>query len=256
MNARFKSNFITRHLKPYWHYLRNTLSMPPEPTSTWCEEQCRFYSRFINSGDLVFDIGANIGDKSIAFSRLCRKVIAVEPQEICVKHFVKRLKKNKISEITVVNKGVSNIQGTLTLSICDSANTISTFSDKWKQGRFNNYSWGRTKLVQVTTLDDLIDQYGVPAFCKIDVEGFELKVLEGLSKPIKFISFEFTKEFLEEALLCMGKIASLGNATFNCARHGSLMFDDWLPKEKLYSKLLEITDDNLSGDIYARTITP
>ncbi|MCK4784435.1 MAG: FkbM family methyltransferase [Desulfobacteraceae bacterium] len=33
-----------------------------------------------------------------------------------------------------------------------------------------------------------------PAFCKIDVEGDEFDVLQGLSRPIKAISFEFVSE--------------------------------------------------------------
>jgi Methyltransferase FkbM domain len=48
-----------------------------------------------------------------------------------------------------------------------------------------------TITVPVTTLDKAIEQYGVPAFCKIDVEGFEAEVLKGLSHPISTLILEY-----------------------------------------------------------------
>ena len=42
--------------------------------------------------------------------------------------------------------------------------------------------WDRAVEVEVTTLDDLIAVHGAPAFCKIDVEGFEVDVLAGLTQ--------------------------------------------------------------------------
>jgi FkbM family methyltransferase len=44
----------------------------------------------------------------------------------------------------------------------------------------------------MTTLDELIGKHGVPVFIKIDVEGFEEAVLQGLSQPVRALSFEFT----------------------------------------------------------------
>ena len=47
-------------------------------------------------------------------------------------------------------------------------------------------------MVPVTTLDALIERHGVPSFVKVDAEGFEEEVLQGLSRSIKALSFEFT----------------------------------------------------------------
>jgi FkbM family methyltransferase len=44
--------------------------------------------------------------------------------------------------------------------------------------------------VPVTTLDKAIDEFGVSTFCKMDVEGFEVDVLKGLSKPIPLLTIE------------------------------------------------------------------
>ena len=45
---------------------------------------------------------------------------------------------------------------------------------------------------KIITMDSLIAQFGAPAFTKIDVEGFELEVLKGLTKPVKYLSIEYT----------------------------------------------------------------
>ena len=44
-----------------------------------------FYKKFINPNDLVFDVGANVGNRVGAFLKCHAKVVAVEPQPYCVK---------------------------------------------------------------------------------------------------------------------------------------------------------------------------
>ena len=154
---------------------------------------CIFYSQFIKPGDLCFDIGAYRGGRTEVFLKFGARVVAVEPQEKCIKYLQKKF--GKEPRFTLIGKGISDKEGELTLSICEEADGISTFSDKWKIGRFSNYKWNKKKIVSCTTLDNLIKEFGLPVFCKIDVEGFEFQVLNGLSHPIPNISFEFTKEF-------------------------------------------------------------
>ena len=213
-------------------------------------DQKSIYSHFITPGSLVFDIGANIGEKTRLFLGLGAKVLGVEPQPSCARLMKKRFKSELNHSLKVVEKGVSNSECFLDFHICDTANTISTFSKKWQTGRFSDYVWNRKKQVQMTTLDKLIEEYGVPVFCKIDVEGYELKVLKGLSQPIKYISFEFTKEFLEDAVKCMNHISTLGDAEFSYGGH--LKTQRWLTAEKLVRELKRNHDDHLHGDIYAR----
>lgn len=216
------------------------------------EAQKAFYSQFVKAGELVFDIGANLGDKTRVFCELGARVISVEPQPHCAATIKRRFKAR--DGIVVVEKGVAEREGSLKLSVCDRSNAISTFSDRWKDGRFKDFEWNRRIDVPVTTLDRLIDEYGAPSFCKIDVEGFELNVLKGLSRPIRHISFEYTREFFDEAKLCMKRIAEIDpGVRFNCTTGSlKLMSGEWLDRAAICERLEAIDKELLYGEIYSR----
>jgi len=211
-----------------------------------------FYSQFINIGDLCFDIGANIGNRTSAFIDLGAKVICVEPQPTCVEELRKRFVDN--SYVTILETAVGEKEGCKELAICTNEPSISTMSINWRQkGRFSKaYTWDKIILVKITTLDNLIACYGLPMFCKIDVEGFETSVIKGLSSPIPFISFEFTREFFTDAKICMNHLLSIGSAIFNVSlgESMSLLLNNWVDAETLYKEIETINDPRLWGDIY------
>lgn len=228
-------------IKPYWNFKHHRNSI-------------RLYSQFIQKGDLCFDIGSNIGNRAELFLELGAKIICVEPQQACINHLNKLFRNNK--NIIIVPKALSDNEGYAMLDVCEEAPILSTMSDKWKNvGRFSQqYKWTKTQKVPTTTLDALIEQYGMPLFCKIDVEGFEVTVLKGLTKPIPYISFEFTREFFEDATQCINHLLSLGPVTFNCSigETMKLVFPNWITSDELYQKLDSLKDKNLWGDIYAK----
>ncbi len=211
-----------------------------------------FYSQFIVEGDLCFDIGAHKGNRSEIFSKLGAKVVAVEPQEYYAEYLREKFKTDK--NVIVVNKGVSDKEGELPLFICEMDTTLSTFSTKWKVGRFSGHKWNKCKIVKVTTIDDLIKKYGLPKFCKIDVEGFEQQVIKGITSHIPFLSFEFTKENINDTKFCMEHLQSLGYISFNFSlgEEMNMMFKDWISAEDLLRNFSLIKDNFLWGDIYAR----
>lgn len=212
------------------------------------------YSHFVNKGNTCFDVGANLGIMTDVLLKLGARVISVEPQASCVAALKEKFQKN--ANVTIVDKALSNHEGKEEISICEVAPTISTMSDKWREnGRFSgDYEWEKKEQISVTTLDKLIEAYGTPRFCKIDVEGFELQVLQGLSQKIPFISFEYTKEFLEDARACIRHILTIGSARFNCTLHDSknLIFPDWVTSEELMSRLESEKNDLFCGDIYVK----
>ncbi|MHC1716613.1 MAG: FkbM family methyltransferase [Candidatus Dojkabacteria bacterium] len=239
------TTILKSYCKKITKYIKSKLAL---------QSMVRFYSQFIQPEDLCFDIGANIGNRTETFLKLGARVVAVEPQSICLEQLNQAYGENK--SVTIVGKAVASKEGFAEISLCKEAPTISTMSNKWKEeGRFSgDYKWASTQKVATTTLDALIEEYGTPKFCKIDVEGFEKSVLDGLSSPIPFISFEFTREFFEDTKQCIKHLQSIGKVEFNCSTGESmeLFSKEWLTPKELYKRLEDLDDILLWGDIYAR----
>ena len=90
--------------------------------------------------------------------------------------------------------------------------------------------WEGTKIgettIEVSTLDRQIERHGMPSYCKIDVEGWELEVLQGLNQPIPLISFEYhnSPAEMEKAKAVIDRISSLGNYFCNIKEPASQDF--------------------------------
>ena len=251
--ARTIYNKIKYYLPWYRHNYRKRLKKRHREFSRH-KEMVDFFSQFIKKGDLCFDVGANIGSFTKVFLELGARVICIEPQKRCLDQLYKKFGSN--DNVIIVDKAVGDQEGIGTLAICEKASMISTMSRKWiKESRFSDrYKWTIIQQVSITTLDTLILSYGQPKFCKIDVEGYEVSVLKGLTNRIPFLSFEYTGEFFYDVKNCINHLLSIGQAKFNCTI-GSTMkffFPTWITHDKLYEKLDSLKDKYklLEGDIY------
>lgn len=199
--------------------------------------------KLLNKGDLFFDVGAHVGDKSQQFLNKKLKVLMIEPLPKCVEQLKLKFKDNK--NIKILQKAVGKKKGNTSLMINSKVPTLSTMSDHWKKGRFSNQIWDSEILVEVTTLDELIKTYGLPSYIKIDVEGFELDVLMGLTQKAGIISFEFTSEFLDHSINCLDYLKKIGYEKFNFSiGERRKFFCDWQNQ----NRLLEILKDQIKGD--------
>lgn len=116
------------------------------------------------------------------------------------------------------------------------------------------YRWERKITVQVTTLDTLIDTYGLPKFCKIDVEGFEYQVLKGLSRPVPALSFEYHADVLSPALSCIEWLTHIAAYEFNYSAGETMVLalEQWVSPQEISGILSNLPDNQSTGDVYAR----
>lgn len=214
-----------------------------------------FYKKILDEGDLCFDIGANTGNRTGVFVALGAKVVAVEPQrELCEYLNAKFGKK-----ITVICKGLDEKEGRLELHSPAKYSALATFSKSWiEEGRFKGDGWKITDVVEVTTLDNLIKQFGIPKFIKIDTEGFEYRVLKGLSSSIPCVSFEYmTPELNQQLIDCILRLAEINRnivCNFSIGESMRLSLDNWLtPKQMIeYVQTNEFIQTDF-GDIYVKS---
>jgi FkbM family methyltransferase len=217
--------------------------------------ELRFYGGFIGAGDLCFDIGANLGQKTSLFLDLGAHVVAVEPQPSCLR--VLRRSFGRRTDVEIVPAAVGAEEGSAELFVCDETSTISSMSRRFvSSGRFaSSFNWRRKIVVPTTTLDALVARYGVPTFCKIDVEGFEVSVLAGLSQPLPLVSFEFSREFVDEARACADLLLEIAPYGFDCVLNHAAdrLVGSWIEPAALLARLEAMPDPLLVGEIYARS---
>jgi FkbM family methyltransferase len=206
--------------------------------------------------NLVFDIGSNVGTTVEFFSQKANKVVGFEPNPRLVEILRRRFNNRNV---IIDSRGLSNEIGEKKFRIAN-ADTISTFSEDWvNNSRFTGgYSWNEGIIVETTTLDSVIEQYGTPDYIKIDVEGYEFEVLTSLTKVLEntIISFEWAEEQKNKIEQTIKYLFNLGYKKFSYTEADKILMDveiDWRTIDKL--NLIENLDDQRKdkwGMIYVK----
>jgi FkbM family methyltransferase len=213
----------------------------------------RFYSRFIHPGDLCFDIGAHTGNKSEAWLGMDAIVVAIEPQPSFAQLIQHKLGNKKNFNLLQLAVGEKSGQSQLQLSYLHPA--ISTISENWVQVMKDfdpSVKFEESVEVNIITLDALIEQFGLPKFCKIDVEGYEEQVLMGLSEAIPSLSFEFFPTTILRAVKCIEILEKLGNYSYNWSLIETFKYRNskWVAADEMKKEIIKYKERK-SGDIYA-----
>jgi FkbM family methyltransferase len=181
------------------------------------------FSRFVRPGDLVFDVGANWGEKCLVFLRMGARVVAIEPQEDCLDELFARCGRH--SQLTTVKAAVAATEGTSRFFVRPHRG-VSGLLEEWEEETEAEI------MVSTVTLDQLIAAYGKPAFMKLDIEGFEYEALKGLTQPIPSISFEYhlRPSDVEKTRKCVDHLAGLGKIAINIteAEGHAFRYAEWL----------------------------
>lgn len=218
-----------------------------------------FYRPLISPGALVFDVGANHGDFSDAYLRLGAKVVAVEPHPGCAEELRALYGGNRNFNLLAAALGaqVGEVKLFLGENGMDNVSTVS--QDFIARGKNNpglaGARWSESVVVQQRVLEDVIRTFGVPDFCKIDVEGYEFEVIKGLSQPLPLLQFEYQPWAIEEAVACADYLSQLGMRRFNitlCKDRAEkpILLPDWIDVDSMIGILRNDVRDAYVGDVF------
>lgn len=217
------------------------------------KKEIAFYRSFLPHCKLVFDIGAYDGHKTAAFLHFSENVVCLEPDKKNYDILLVRFRNCK-ARVRIERKAVSNGAGNAVIHIHHAGSAFNTIATKWAGilETDNTRRWDEKitfssyENIETTTLDLLIEKYGVPDFIKIDAEGAEAWILSGLSHPIQYMSFEtLLPDYREELSQCLSRIESIGQQIlYNIALNEKLLLaqfvkrhemEDYLNKEDIRS---------------------
>ena len=200
------------------------------------KREIEFYKSFLPPCHLIFDIGAYDGHKTAAFLKIAEKVVTCEPDPESFSILEARFSKRE--PVFLENKALANRLGEGRLLVHHPGSAFNTLSTAWREllEKDERQKWNEKIkfsneiVVYTTTLDLLIKKYGRPGFIKIDVEGYEEYVLEGLSQTVPFLSFEgLWPEGRTAVENCLERINRLDPAaSYNIAAYEKLILPDFI----------------------------
>lgn len=184
----------------------------------------KLYRSLLPPGALCFDVGANVGKKSEAMLQAGSRVVSFEPNPAVLPEL--RACCGRRNNFVVVEAAVGSAAAVATLYARET-HGVSSLLQEWEE------EVSHTHQVPMVTLDSSIQRFGRPYYCKIDVEGWELEVLKGLTQSIPLLSFEFhlIDQEIRKTISCLERLAQFGSGRVNVTPAESAEFHlkEWMP---------------------------
>ncbi len=181
----------------------------------WAQQEMDLLASVLRPDSLVIDVGANIGTHTLFFSQYCKEgsVLAFEPQQYIYNLLVTNITINNRYNVVPVRAGISDKDSKIQMM------NISPFEEKKKinYGEFKvNDEANAGMYTDIVKLDNYIDNLARLDLIKVDVEGMEIKVLDGAKKLLKkfkpILYLEFSEKNGNPDLI--KKLDSLGYKSF------------------------------------------
>lgn len=138
----------------------------------------------VKENSTILDIGTNIGETLLNFAKRNTKgrIYGFEPVPYLFRRVTKNISLNPFKNIEVNNIALSNTAETLYFDLPTNNNSGGI--------NMNKVASGTSEKVEARTLDSFIAEKGITAtdLIKIDVEGFEMNVLEGAKNTLEQFS--------------------------------------------------------------------
>jgi FkbM family methyltransferase len=190
----------------------------------------------VSSGDVVYDIGANIGYVTLSLAKRVGptgKVIAFEPVPQSIACLRRNVQINRLANVQISEMAVSDGLGKAIIRITQN---LSTASLVWHR----NDPSATILEIETVSIDELVEsgELRAPRFAKIDVEGAEDKVLLGMrktlvaAKPVLFVECSDSgretawRVLRESGYSCQSAITRTPVGVFEEYRHSDFL---WLP---------------------------
>ena len=135
-------------------------------------------SKVLSKDDIVVDLGANIGYYALIESKICKKVYAIEPVEKNIEFLKSNVELNKCENIEIFPMAIGD-KPTLALMNISSTSNLHSF--------YPLQNAVCKKEMEMDTLDNFLKDKEKPTFVRMDIEGYELKVLHGMKDTLKYV---------------------------------------------------------------------
>lgn len=168
---------------------------------------------------LIYDVGAHKGEDTEFYLRKGFRVIAIEANpEFCAVVSNRLQEFVKSGALTVLNTAISGHSGEIEFYVDQDIPVWGTTNRDWVE-RNRGVGFGKvdTFTVKSARLSDIMNEYGVPRYCKIDIEGNDLEALSSLEnviEPPRFVSIESDKTSWSKVLKEFEAFEKLGYSQY------------------------------------------
>jgi FkbM family methyltransferase len=191
---------------------------------------------YVAVGDTVYDIGANIGYVSLSFAKLvgpAGKIIAFEPVPRNIEAFRQNIEINGLTNVRLIEAAASTHAGDAVIRMAENPSTASLV---WHRNDPSAIEFH----IKTVSIDELVEagEISYPKFVKIDVEGAEGSVVQGMrrtlaaARPILFVECSEAGREISWPLLrdlgyqCESAMTRKSINEFEQYRHSDFL---WLP---------------------------